>query len=107
MISSKGCVAGIWKFVKGISQEELVALAKEAANGPDGERYLLLLVRGTSGDGQYGVEFIYRLDQESGETHRKYMHRISDALKRRFGNDLLGWDISSDTTFVRYVALTQ
>ncbi len=85
---------GIWKFTSKVTKEELEILATEWAKD---ENYLSLYIRKCSQD-QFGIGFEYKnpLGAETPETLDDYMDKTSDALRRRFGNGLIGWDISSN-----------
>lgn len=83
---------GIWKFIE-VEPAILVQLAEEWRDGPEGERYEALYVRKASRT-QWGLGFSYRLP-EGERNHTPYFERTSDGLKRRFGNQLAGWDVSS------------
>ncbi len=91
---------GLWKFSHKISREELSALAEKwAAEDPN---YLQLYIRGVSKD-QDGIGFTYRLPegQDTKETHMAYFDRTSDALKRSFGNDFVGWDMAAPVIIIK------
>jgi hypothetical protein len=100
---SKTLAAGVWKFGPNISRGELIALAKEWMDEPNpmpGTGYVHLCVRGTSPT-TFGIQFVYRyvmiplpeVPNHANFVYRKWLHKMSDQLKRRFGNDLLGWDM--------------
>lgn len=87
-------VSGMWKFRDTVSEVELTLLAgswKEAE--PD--KYLDLHIRKCSKD-QIGIGFQYVCGYNDQE-HRKFFERMTDELKRRFGNNFAGWDISQTT----------
>jgi hypothetical protein len=94
--TDENMIAGIWKFRSSVSHEELVELAKGWKElAPDW--YVDLHVRGCGKD-QYGIGFKYR---HPGHFHmRQYIAHMSDVLRKRFGNGLLGWDISSPITII-------
>ncbi len=90
-------IAGIWKFAHEFVDNEsklggyeaLEALANKWKSA-DGKNYDYLQVR-RCGPDQVGIEFRYRLPPE--RTRKQFIHNMSDYLRRRFGNDLVAWDI--------------
>lgn len=49
---------------------------------------------------QVALGFTYRLPQ--GQTdHQPFFEKITDRLKRHFGNDYVGWDVSSPVAILR------
>jgi hypothetical protein len=96
----KNYAMGLWKFSDTISEEQLKQVAEKWAQ--EDPRYLQLYVRKCSKD-QYGIGFTYELENEipvQGQ-HKEYFDRTSDALKRSFGNELVGWDISSPVEIIK------
>ena len=93
-------ISGIWKFGPNIPVKTLVTIAKEWAATDYQHRYLDLHVRACSSKGQYGIGFKYLL-QES-ETQKDFFHRITDKLKRAYGNDFIGWDLSGPTILITH-----
>ena len=81
---------GIWKFHERVGNKDLLEVADEWAKD---EKYLQIYVRRVSKD-QYGIGFVYDSDG-SKEAQDVYFDQASDWLKRKFGNDLVGWDLSS------------
>jgi hypothetical protein len=94
--NSKTLIMGLWKFDEGVSVNELLEVADE---WKEDENYVQLYIRKVSKD-QNGIGFAYNSDG-SKEAHDKYFHEVSDMLKRRFGNDLVGWDIASSSTLIK------
>jgi hypothetical protein len=92
--TNKYCM-GLWKFSDKISMEELVSLATEWASD---DNYVSLYVRGTSKD-QNGIGFAYKTNTK--QEYDAYFDRTSDMLKRKFGNDLVGWDVGFEATPVK------
>lgn len=94
MITPQEAIMGIWKFSERVPVEKLIEIAQNWAK--EDEKYLQLYVRKVSKD-QYGIGFTY--DARGGgdlkKVHDEYFYRVSDVLKRQFGNDLAGWDIAS------------
>ena len=89
---------GIWKFEDTVAREDLIKLAEEWRDGPEGVNYEILCIRKCSRN-QFGLCFHYRLHLHE-ENHTQYLRRTTDLLKRRFGNQLVGWDISSGDIWV-------
>lgn len=88
-------VSGMWKFSDTIGVEALIALAIELKTS-EPERYLDLHVRKCSKD-QLGISFQYIFE---GDDYKKFFHRITDQLKRLFGNGYVGWDVASPTWMI-------
>ncbi len=84
---------GYWKFRDDkVSLHELEDQAQEWAKD---EKYTNLHIRKVSSE-QHGIGFTYSSDQENTKaTHDLFTEEVSDKLKRKFGNGLAGWDISS------------
>lgn len=83
---------GIWKFNNKVSLQEIEELAKEWAKD---EKYLSLHIRQCS-QNQNGLSFEYH-DTTGNETDgafTEFIDRVSDSLRRKFGNGLAGWDTS-------------
>lgn len=96
-------IIGIWKFSGKISPETLAETAEKWAT--DDSRYEHLYVRKVSKD-QHGIGFEYRAYEGSDskdheQTYNEYFEKTSDKLKREFGNDLAGWDLSSSSIVVK------
>ena len=87
---------GIWKFHERVGEKDLIELANEWAKD---EKYTQLYIRKVSKD-QLGIGFAY-LGDGIKETHDDYFNKTSDQLKRKFGNDLAGWDIASTSTLIK------
>src|SRR3989344_2367206 len=88
---------GLWKFHESVPLEELQEVAEEWAKD---ENYRSLYIRGVSKD-QMGIGFTYEKEDSSQATHQKFFDEVSDMLKRRFGNGLVGWDINSTTYTIK------
>ena len=90
---------GLWKFSDRVSKEQLQEVAEKWAEDP---KYLQLYVRKTSTN-QNGIGFTYDYShQKSTEGQNKeYMDPVMDALKRQFGNDLVGWDVASPVQVIK------
>ncbi len=87
---------GLWKFHERVGVDKLTEVANEWAKD---EKYVNLYVRKTSKD-QFGIGFAYAGDG-SKEAHDEYFDKTSDQLKRKFGNDLVGWDIASTAFLIK------
>lgn len=93
MTKSQKLIMGIWKFSDKIPVEDLVKLAQKWAD--EDKNYLQLYVRKVSKD-QFGIGFTYDIKgRDNKEAHDEYFDKVSDSLKRQFGNDLAGWDIAT------------
>ncbi|OGM03233.1 hypothetical protein A2115_02650 [Candidatus Woesebacteria bacterium GWA1_41_8] len=89
-------ICGIWKFRETVPVEELLKLAEEWRTGPGGKSYLSLYVRRCSKN-QFGIGFMYQINLEEDEletTRHKFFEKVTDMLKRRYGNNFVGYDIS-------------
>jgi hypothetical protein len=92
-------ITGIWKFKQEIPTADLEAVAKEWVADP---KYLQIYVRKVSKD-QYGIGFMYD-DRDSDDNEKSYdefFDRMTDQLKKKFGNALCGWDVSSSTVLIK------
>lgn len=102
-------VSGIWKFKaldheaetsddepQGVRIEDLLEVAEQWLH-TEGDKYLDVFIRKCSSD-QWGICFQYIF---AGKNHQRYFHKTSDKLKRRFGNDFVGWDISAPTHLIK------
>ena len=95
-------VSGLWKFDARLSprsQEVLLKIAIEwIEEEPD--RYLQMYVRMCSKD-QIGIGFAYKLDgPDYKKSKERFFHKVTDQLKRQFGNDFVGWDMACPTWLV-------
>ncbi|KND48882.1 MAG: hypothetical protein AB200_00445 [Parcubacteria bacterium C7867-005] len=96
-------IIGIWKFSHKVSPETLAEVAEKWAT--EDSRYEHLYVRQVSKD-QHGIGFEYRayegIDSENHkQSYDEYFEKTTDKLKREFGNDLAGWDISSSSYVIK------
>ena len=96
MEKNNSLIIGLWKFHERVGEEQLVEVASEWAKD---ERQVQLYIRKVSKD-QLGIGFSYESDGTQ-EAHREYFDATSDQLKRKFGNDLVGWDIASTSTLIK------
>lgn len=87
---------GMWKFSSNVAYETVVEVAKEWAHLGDG-LYQHVYVRGW-GDNRFAICFLLRTPGKPNMRH--YIFTTSDELRRRFGNDLVGWDISHPVTLI-------
>lgn len=91
---------GLWKFSDKISIERLGEVAnKWAAEDPN---HLQLYIRKVAKD-QTGIGFTYQVPEgkDLKIAHTEYFNTTSDYLKRSFGNDLVGWDITSGVWVIK------
>lgn len=90
--------AGMWKFRSAVSRDQLVAIAEDwKLASPD--NYVELYVRAwNSNPDRFAICFRYQ--RLGGPDMRKYIHHTSDLLRRTFGNELVGWDISEPITVI-------
>ncbi|MCK4918633.1 MAG: hypothetical protein KAS02_02530 [Candidatus Pacebacteria bacterium] len=89
--------SGIWKFRQKVKPERLIEIALEWAGEAKGE-WVDLHVRRCSGN-QIGLGFKYV--RPKNETPVEFFERITDLLKRQFGNDFVGWDVGHQTWMIK------
>jgi hypothetical protein len=101
-------VSGLWKFSATVKLTDLQAVAMEWKKS-DHQGWEELYIRGVGKSGALGIGFRYRLggvydpSRQSAilnppeKVQSAFFHRVTDQLKRRFGNDFVGWDISGPT----------
>ncbi len=96
----KKWIMGMWKFSDKISTKDLGEVAEKWK--AEDENYLQLYIRKVSKD-QMGIGFTYRLteDQDKQVGYDEYFERTTDFLKRKFGNDLAGWDLGSSVWIIK------
>ncbi|OGC47435.1 hypothetical protein A2886_03360 [candidate division WWE3 bacterium RIFCSPHIGHO2_01_FULL_42_13] len=88
---------GLWKFHESVPLEVLQEVAEEWAKD---ERYKYLYIRWASKD-QRAIGFTYEKEDGAKGTHEKFFEEITDKLKKKFGNSLVGWDVSSTTYTIK------
>lgn len=98
-------VSGMWKFSDSVPLYRLQATARAWSIGVNGENYTDIHIRTCSKD-QQGIGFKYTLpsdmsDDEWEREYKKFFHKMTDQLKRMFGNDFVGWDVSSSTRIIK------
>jgi len=96
MEKNKSSIMGIWKFHERVGEKDLLEIATEWAKD---DKYTQLYIRKVSKD-QLGIGFSYQGDGTK-EAQDIYFNTTSDQLKRKFGNDLAGWDIASTSTLIK------
>jgi len=99
-MQEKNWITGLWKFSDKISTKDLGEVAEKWKN--EDQNYLQLYIRKVSKD-QMAIGFTYQLP-ETGDhkaAYDEYFNRTTDTLKRMFGNDLAGWDLSSTTWAIK------
>lgn len=87
----KNWLNGQLKFSPNVSYNDVLALAKEFKEGSEGDKIKALAVR-SCGEREFGIIFAFEYDGEE-MTRKSLMYKLTDKLKRRFGNDV-NWDIS-------------
>lgn len=80
-------IRGYWKFLDRLSHDEILKYAEELAAD---DRYTDIHLR-TVSKNQTGLGFTY---DNGDESLTDFSERQTDLLKRRFGNDLAGWDLA-------------
>lgn len=98
-------ISGIWKISKTVPVVEVIEVAQELVDEISAMpvvHYRNVHVRSTS-KSSWGISFIY----DCGESTRNkvrydaFFNRITDKLKRRFGNEFVGWDVTNDVWMVK------
>lgn len=100
MTKPQELIMGIWKFSDKIPVQDIVKLAQNWAE--EDKSYLQLYVRKVSKD-QHGIGFTYdaKGQKDLKKFHEEYIYKVSDVLRRQFGNDLAGWDIASNPHIIK------
>jgi len=89
-------MSGLWKFHNSVGVDELVKLAELwAIFNPN---FLSLYVRKCSKD-QIGIGFTHSLG--TFDSHQDFFDRVTDTLKREYGNNFVGWDLSQFTYVIK------
>ena len=89
-------VSGGWRFEGKVGFEVLLDLAEEWKEAVR-DRYVDLHVRKCN-KGQIVIGFKYLFE---GNDHKRFFHKVTDQLKRKFGNDFIGYDVSSPTWLIQ------
>jgi len=99
IMQRKRWATGLWKFSDKVSTKELNDFAQQWVAD---ENYLQLYIRKVSKD-QMGIGFTYRLPESEDDKaiYDEFFNDTTDKLKRAFGNDLVGWDVSSTTWIIK------
>lgn len=97
-------VGGLFK-VRGETAQEVIEFVGQWKHGSDGDRFERLSVRDCTGkterDYMVAIEFLYVFgdedlgDDEQHRLHQIFFHKYTDMLRRRFGNGLAVWDLST------------
>jgi hypothetical protein len=97
----RNVVGGLFK-VRDATVSDVVALVSQWKKDTDGGKFERLSVRDCSGKTQrdrlVAIDFCYnfgRDDTAMGTFHALFHHKYTDILRRRFGNGLAVWDIST------------
>jgi len=98
-------ITGMWKFSGAVPVDQLAIIANHWLNGRDGHQYVDIHIRQCSKD-QHGIGFKYVLPPTlSGEKrereYKKFFHGMRDKLRRQFGKNFVGWDVSSNTLVIK------
>jgi len=63
------------------------------------DSFKVILIRDTK-QGEFGLQVIVEID-ETPESHKVLLDKMTDALKKKFGNGLKGWNGSNRTIFIK------
>lgn len=96
MEESRSLILGLWKFNERVSNKDLLEIANEWA---EDDNYVQIYIRKVSKD-QYGIGFAYKHDGTK-ESQDDYHFKTSDFLRRKFGNDIVGWDLASTVQLIK------
>ena len=96
MEKNKSLIMGLWKFRKRVNEKDLIEVANEWSKD---DKYVQIYIRTVSKD-QNGIGFAYE-GNGTKEAYDEYFDKTSDLLKRKFGNDFVGWDIASTSTLIK------
>jgi hypothetical protein len=97
---------GVLKFSPNISVQKLIEVATDIKNAleknPDeaGKLKTLGIRQYAERPYRFSIFFAYEFDGTEA-TGKKLVYRITDKLKRRFGNDFVGWDISTELWLIK------
>jgi hypothetical protein len=83
-----------------ISAHDIEMFVKDLLAGADGDRYLSVYIRPKEPPRKI-LGFKYDVGSDFNKEYTKYYHKITDMLKRRFGNDCSGWSISGPVWVIR------
>ncbi|MCE9644175.1 hypothetical protein K8Q93_02970 [Candidatus Parcubacteria bacterium] len=97
VVENPQVVTGVWKFHKSVPPEVLVALAMEWRAAQPG--YTQLHVRESAKD-QRAIGFQYTLPRPGKKAYDKFFHAHRDQLRRRFGDEFVGWDVGNPTIII-------
>lgn len=89
-------VSGVWKFPRPITLKQVIALAREWRDGPEGQNYLRIKVRACS-RGEWGIDFEYRFSEKN---HKSYFYRIRAQFENLF-DERITWDMGEGTIYVK------
>lgn len=97
-------ISGLFKFeiTSTRHEDDKVVILTNVANdwSATDKKWQRLYVRKCSKT-QYGIGFEYLLEGTDYEKdHKKFFHKMTDQLKREFGNDFVGWDMASPTWMI-------
>lgn len=95
-----GVVSGNLFFSPAVTPDVLVQMAEEWLADSDGDRFQSLYIRPDGKDRRHCIVFQYRFDP-GPKGYKSFYHKVTDMLKRRFGNDFIGWSIASPTWILR------
>jgi hypothetical protein len=89
-------ISGTWKFHERISVDSLAEVGRELFQA-EPNAYRNMQIRRCSKN-QYGISFVYDCGASSHgkATYDRFFSRITDQLKRKFGNDFVGWDVTNE-----------
>ncbi|HVZ75722.1 MAG TPA: hypothetical protein VG934_00395 [Candidatus Paceibacterota bacterium] len=99
-------ISGMWKFSDSVPLYQLQATARAWSMGVNGENYTDIHIRQCSKD-QHGIGFKYVIPGAGSDPrfvereYKKFFHKMTDQLKRSFGNDFVGWDVSPCTWVIK------
>src|SRR3989338_5133296 len=96
MEEKRSLIMGLWKFHERVGNKDLLEVTREWSGN---DKYVQLYIRKVSKD-QFGIGFTY-ISDGTKEASERYFLEASDQLKRKFGNDFAGWDISTTDQLIK------
>lgn len=96
MGEKRSLIMGLWKFHERVGNKDLLEVANEWSKDSN---YVQLYIRQVGKD-QLGIGFTY-ISDGTKEGSERFFLEVSDQLKRKFGNDYVGWDISTTDQLIK------
>jgi hypothetical protein len=85
-------------FDQTVTREEILKFVEALEEGADGDKYFAMYIR--KRDQRSVLGFMYGHKSSDSTAHSRFYYKITDMLKRRFGNKCTGWSISTPIDMV-------